>query len=96
MTYKFPAFIHNRLGEGGIHIGDLRVHGGFSKAAFDENGALIHVMERLAPADAPVGPALITPAEAWAIALDRNFPDAPVPAPCVLSRAGTGASGRDA
>ncbi len=61
-------------------IDDLRVHGGFSKAAFDENGALIHVMERLAPADAGVALALITPAEALGIALDRNFPDAPVPA----------------
>ncbi|MEL7486866.1 MAG: M36 family metallopeptidase [Pseudomonadota bacterium] len=61
-------------------IGGLRVHGAFARAAFDDKGDMIHVMERLAPAGRRVSRIRMKEAEALEIALKLNFPGASVPA----------------
>ena len=58
-------------------IGGLRVHGAFAKVAFEENGEMIHAMERLAPAHRRVVRARVKEAEALQVALALNFNDAP-------------------
>ena len=53
--------------------GGLRVYGSYVKAAFDKNGALVHLIERTADASLPVGAAAIDEASALRIAVNANF-----------------------
>lgn len=59
--------------------GGLRVYGSYVKAAFDKNGALIHLIERTADASLPVGAAAIDEASALRIAVNANFGSQPTP-----------------
>ena len=71
-------------------IGGLRVHGATLKAAFDADGALIQVIERIAAAGGPVRRPTLADAEALQVAIDANFPGRA--APSLRGRAGALAS----
>ncbi|OFW98657.1 MAG: hypothetical protein A3E78_11580 [Alphaproteobacteria bacterium RIFCSPHIGHO2_12_FULL_63_12] len=54
-------------------INKLRVYGGYAKAAFDKDGGLMQLIERVAPAGGYKAKPGITDAEALAIAIEANF-----------------------
>jgi hypothetical protein len=64
----------------------LRVHGGYAKAAFDKNGDLLHMIERVAADGGFKSRPTITDADALASAIDANFKGAALPA--ISNRAG--------
>lgn len=54
-------------------IGGLRVHGAYVKAAFDGDGNLVHLIDRLSTANGQVVASLVTPERALRLALERHF-----------------------
>jgi hypothetical protein len=54
-------------------INGLRVHGAYVKAAFNAEGEMIHLIERVAPGNARVNRPTINDATALQIAIEQNF-----------------------
>ena len=68
-------------------IDGLRVHGAYVKAAFNADGEMVHLIERLAPANGRVGRPTIGDAEALQIAIEESF-GATVSAPGLARKEG--------